>query len=369
MSHFLCHKTDPSWLSFFFFFFVLRRQRGGCFWFARLLRKKSAIVAEIPWSQLSANRLSVWNGWGTLTQTAGNCREDCCVQGEAEASLSLITLGFHWQLSDQVSCFCSCYVYCFSTTDLILGDIRKNRLCKMQFQFALCKISVQLCCLHLVYDHIYLHIFERFLTPPNVVCLSGLCLWWLIILRSKCIIIFPEGRQHLTSPLYFWDATRVFVQANPGTQRWWVFLFERQPKLCSPLVQNHNVWVRESKNRQTLAFIVTASHPPTLTSLNLSFHSDLLSSDYVEIHYEGGKPVLSKVTSSIVVTKNAMHLSCSGGGWFCISVSWYNASGCFLFCTVMHIVCEAQICFVSSSGNRLWNKKKTKQKGTGWEFL
>lgn len=27
-------------------------------------------------------------------------------------------------------------------------------------------------------------------------------------------------------------------------------------------------------------------------------HSDLLSSDYVEIHYEGGKPVQSKVNSS-----------------------------------------------------------------------
>lgn len=41
-----------------------------------------------------------------------------------------------------------------------------------------------------------------------------------------------------------------------------------------------------------------------LTTLNLCFASDLLSSDYVEIHYEGGKPVLSKVMFPPVVTEH-----------------------------------------------------------------
>lgn len=40
-----------------------------------------------------------------------------------------------------------------------------------------------------------------------------------------------------------------------------------------------------------------------LTTLNLCFPSDLLSSDYVEIHYEGGKPVQSKVMFPPVVTE------------------------------------------------------------------
>uniref|UniRef100_A0A8D3AYW9 ADAM metallopeptidase domain 23 n=1 Tax=Scophthalmus maximus TaxID=52904 RepID=A0A8D3AYW9_SCOMX len=41
--------------------------------------------------------------------------------------------------------------------------------------------------------------------------------------------------------------------------------------------------------------MVAASHPLNLTNFDPCFYfSELLSSDYVEIHYEGGKPVLSK---------------------------------------------------------------------------
>lgn len=49
-------------------------------------------------------------------------------------------------------------------------------------------------------------------------------------------------------------------------------------------------------------FTAAASHLSSPIALNISLslslfpRSDLLSSDYVEIHYEGGKPVQSKVS-------------------------------------------------------------------------
>lgn len=60
------------------------------------------------------------------------------------------------------------------------------------------------------------------------------------------------------------------------------------------LAQNHSH--KKKQMDSTLAKI-------PLTTLNLCFPSDLLSSDYVEIHYEGGKPVLSKVMFPPVVTE------------------------------------------------------------------
>lgn len=46
------------------------------------------------------------------------------------------------------------------------------------------------------------------------------------------------------------------------------------------------------------------------------FFSDLLSSDYVEIHYEGGKPVVSKVMSSVVLTKTFFLILAESGSLF-----------------------------------------------------
>uniref|UniRef100_A0A8C3ALX8 ADAM metallopeptidase domain 23 n=1 Tax=Cyclopterus lumpus TaxID=8103 RepID=A0A8C3ALX8_CYCLU len=46
--------------------------------------------------------------------------------------------------------------------------------------------------------------------------------------------------------------------------------------------------------RLYLCFFCIASHLSTLIKCNFYFYSDLLSSDYVEIHYEAGKPILSK---------------------------------------------------------------------------
>lgn len=72
-----------------------------------------------------------------------------------------------------------------------------------------------------------------------------------------------------------------------------------------------------------------ASKSSLLTTLNLSFHSDLLSSDYVEIHYEGGKPVLSKVMSPLVMIECIFLVSAED--W-----SWQNESCAFAIFTVKH---------------------------------
>ena len=83
-------------------------------------------------------------------------------------------------------------------------------------------------------------------------------------------------------------------------------------------------YVSQRKQTQTdccVVFTVAASYPLDLTNFNpcFSFFSGLLSSDYVEIHYEGGKPVLSKVTSSVVLTQNVKISSFVAGVWFSVS--------------------------------------------------
>lgn len=156
-----------------------------------------------------------------------------------------------------------------------------------------------------------------------------------------------------------WECLCRLIQA----QWWWVFLFKRQPKQYSPLVQNHNTWVRESKDRQALmcfyCHCITSFQPNRMKS---TFHSDLLSSDYVEIHYEGGKPVMSKVTSSLVLAK-MLHVYI-----YTFFLSWGSLiPPAGTVCPAVSILyghahCQgskkAQICFVSSSGNRLWNKRQ-----------
>lgn len=111
---------------------------------------------------------------------------------------------------------------------------------------------------------------------------------------------------------------------------WWVFLFKRQARQHSLQVQNHNMWLRGGQYTQAVVcfFTVIASHPSGLTIQILSFHSDLLSSDYVEIHYEAGKPVLSKVTSPPVTKYCTTYCSCFGGVWLC---GWHDDSGSFSF--------------------------------------
>lgn len=136
-SHCRCHKTDPSLPSFFsFFFFVLQHHymsmERRMLFDVQGYSEKRAIVAEIAvsWSQLSANRLSVWNGEGRWLRQRELPGGLLCSRWSRGLTI-IYHIRLHWQLSDEVTCFALCYVYCFSTSDLIWGNLRKNHSCKM----------------------------------------------------------------------------------------------------------------------------------------------------------------------------------------------------------------------------------------------
>lgn len=116
-------------------------------------------------------------------------------------------------------------------------------------------------------------------------------------------------RQHLTCLLHFWDAMGVFVRANPSTVMMSVLVLTPTAALLSAGSKPQHESVEAETQTGSCLFLLSLHHILHLwTNKNLSLvpffpHSDLLSSDYVEIHYEGGKPVLSKVNLFPMVTK------------------------------------------------------------------
>ncbi len=78
-------------------------------------------------------------------------------------------------------------------------------------------------------------------------------------------MIFPEGRQHLTSPRHFWDAMGVFVQANPGTAVMSVLV--STPTKAVLTASSKPQHVSQRQQRQTYP----ASHPSTPNHLKSPF--------------------------------------------------------------------------------------------------
>lgn len=89
--------------------------------------------------------------------------------------------------------------------------------------------------------------------------------------------------------------------------RSWLLSFKPRPKAGVSRLFETTVCESERARLDRLMFVfychcfisVWPNQPCSWVFLSILFFSGLLSSDYVEIHYEGGKPVLSKVTSSI----------------------------------------------------------------------
>lgn len=91
----------PSYTAFFVVVFVLWRYymstESRMFLICKVTQMKSATVAQITvffLSQLSAYRWCVWNGCGTLTQTAESAKRTVVFKVKLRSQKSFITLGF-----------------------------------------------------------------------------------------------------------------------------------------------------------------------------------------------------------------------------------------------------------------------------------
>ena len=111
------HQTDPSWL-----FFCAFNSAARCHYMSVerrmfLICKGTQKKKKAPlWQKLQSLEVNCQlTDWVCVMvrdadSDSGNCQEDCCVQGEAEALQSFITLGLIGSFQDKVSVPVMCAV-------------------------------------------------------------------------------------------------------------------------------------------------------------------------------------------------------------------------------------------------------------------